>query len=71
MVVAGARRGATTDADGFYVIISVEPGDYTLTASLIGYGKQSKQKVRVKVLEIDLERKRISLSMRAAAQSER
>ena len=34
---AGALRGAVTDDDGFFIIIRLAPGRYTLRASFIGY----------------------------------
>ncbi|MBI2951186.1 carboxypeptidase-like regulatory domain-containing protein, partial [bacterium] len=37
VTVQGTRLGAVSDADGFYVILYVEPGLYTLKASIIGY----------------------------------
>jgi len=46
--IEGTRRGATADPDGFYVIISVDPGVYELAASLIGYDKSIQQNVEVK-----------------------
>ena len=48
VVVEGTRLGATADADGFYVILSVDPGEYTLVATLIGFEKQTSQGVRVR-----------------------
>ncbi|OGG44397.1 MAG: hypothetical protein A3F84_00800 [Candidatus Handelsmanbacteria bacterium RIFCSPLOWO2_12_FULL_64_10] len=47
VVIEGAKRGAVTDKDGFYTILSVEPGNYSLTASLVGYGKVTKRGVNV------------------------
>ncbi|MBI2965514.1 MAG: carboxypeptidase regulatory-like domain-containing protein, partial [Chloroflexi bacterium] len=43
----GARQGAVADAKGYYVIINIFPGVYTLTASLIGYDRVSKSPVIV------------------------
>ena len=48
-VLEGTRQGAVTDKDGFYVILSVGPGSYSLTASLIGFTKVTKRDVRVAV----------------------
>lgn len=47
ILLEGARQGAVTDAKGYYVIINVFPGIYTLTASLIGYDRVSKSQVIV------------------------
>ena len=37
ILVKSTYYGATTDVDGFYVIADIEPGDYTLEVSYIGY----------------------------------
>jgi outer membrane receptor protein involved in Fe transport len=49
VLIEGTRRGATTDGDGYYLILSVEPGTYTLSASMVGYGKVTKQAVEIQV----------------------
>ncbi|MFA7228894.1 MAG: carboxypeptidase-like regulatory domain-containing protein, partial [Melioribacteraceae bacterium] len=36
--------GTSCDLTGYYFIINVRPGTYTLTASYIGYGKAQKTK---------------------------
>ena len=33
----GQNRGASTNESGYYVIVDVPPGTYTLVASLVGY----------------------------------
>jgi len=45
VILDGIKQGAVTDVKGYYVIINVFPGDYRLTASLIGYDKVSKSGV--------------------------
>lgn len=47
LVIEGTQRGATADAEGNYVILLVEPGTYTMTASLVGYTPRTKTQVRV------------------------
>jgi len=47
VVLEGTKRGATTDVNGFYIILSVDPGQYSVSASLIGYDNQRKTEVRV------------------------
>ena len=37
VVLKDLNLGSTADADGYYVIINIPPGSYTLTGSLIGY----------------------------------
>jgi hypothetical protein len=49
VVLVGARKGAVTDKDGVYVILTVDPGAYTATASLIGFHSVTKSDVRVQV----------------------
>ena len=45
VVLEGTRRGATTDLEGSYVILSVEPGSYRATASMVGYHSMTKERV--------------------------
>ena len=47
VVLEGTKRGATTDVNGYYVILLVDPGSYAMSASLIGYDSQRKTDVRV------------------------
>ncbi len=49
VVIEGTQRGAITDADGFYVIVAVDPGTYDLTASLVGFANVTKRNVNVTV----------------------
>ena len=39
VMVEGTKYGAITDADGNYIIINVEPGEYSVSASMVGYRK--------------------------------
>lgn len=48
VVIQGTRRGATTDAEGYFLILSVEPGRYKLEASMVGYTAATKQDVVVR-----------------------
>lgn len=43
----GTTLGAITDMDGYYTILHVPPGTYTLTASVLGYRKTHVSAVRV------------------------
>ncbi len=47
VVIEDTRRGATTDNDGYYLILSVDPGRYELTASMVGYATAVKQNALV------------------------
>ena len=49
IVVEGSIYGASTDADGNYVISKLPPGIYSLRASMIGYKNQVISDVRVQV----------------------
>lgn len=41
------NKGAATNASGYYVIKNIEPGNYTVTASYIGYKAVSQYDVRI------------------------
>ncbi len=47
VAIGGTRRGATTDVDGYFLILSVSPGIYSLTVSMVGYGGVTKTDVKV------------------------
>lgn len=49
VMVAGTLMGASTDQDGFYFIINVPPGNYSVTVSYMGYEGVTKSEVRVTV----------------------
>lgn len=42
VVIQGTGRGTATGADGTFAIEGVEPGEYTLAASFVGYRDQSR-----------------------------
>ncbi len=48
VVLEGTQRGATTDADGFYVIVSMDPDVYKATASMVGYHSSTQEQVVVR-----------------------
>ncbi len=48
VVLEGTQRGSTTDADGAYLIISVDPGVYSATASMVGYHSVTQEQVIVR-----------------------
>ena len=63
------RRGATTDHEGFYVILLVGPGVHKMHASLIGFEGQSKSGVLVQsdfTTDIDFELKETMLMLDGA-----
>ncbi|HEX9659152.1 MAG TPA: carboxypeptidase-like regulatory domain-containing protein, partial [Rhodothermales bacterium] len=45
--IIGTTHGATTDVDGYYAIIQVPPGTYSVRASFIGYAVVTTEEVRV------------------------
>ncbi|MFC1543471.1 carboxypeptidase regulatory-like domain-containing protein [Candidatus Neomarinimicrobiota bacterium] len=49
VVIQGTIMGGATDSDGFYFIINVAPGGYTVTATMMGYETVNKTDVVVSV----------------------
>ena len=49
VVVVGTGLGAAADAKGFYNILNVPPGSYTLQSTYIGYAKTTISDVRVNI----------------------
>lgn len=47
VVLTGTRQGATTDADGYFFILNVDPGSHVLEASLVGFTTERREEVRV------------------------
>ena len=47
VVIDGTQRGATTDANGYYIILLVDPATYSIKASMVGYDAQTKTDVKV------------------------
>ncbi len=58
LILEGTRLGTATDLDGFYYILNIPPGVYTLTVSAVGYANQTIIEIRVRVdqtTKIDIE----------------
>ncbi|UCE20191.1 MAG: TonB-dependent receptor [Gemmatimonadota bacterium] len=55
VIIEGTTLGAATDLEGYYVILNVPPGMYTLRASMIGYREVRVEAVRVSI-ELTTER---------------
>ena len=51
VTIAGTLMGASTNVDGYYSILNVPPGTYTVQFSLVGYTKTRVENVRV-VMEL-------------------
>ncbi|MFO7525864.1 MAG: TonB-dependent receptor [Ignavibacteriaceae bacterium] len=49
ILVEGTNFGAASDIDGYYSIIGLPPGEYSIRASAIGYNSQTVQQVRVSI----------------------
>ncbi len=49
VMIEGTSMGAASDLDGYYVILNVPPGSYTLSASMIGYQKETITGVKVSI----------------------
>ncbi|UCD36767.1 MAG: carboxypeptidase-like regulatory domain-containing protein, partial [Fidelibacterota bacterium] len=62
VVVEGTNLGAATDANGEYIILQVSPGQYTVSANVIGY-------TQVRITEVLVERDHTSQIEFALTQS--
>ncbi|MGE5432332.1 MAG: carboxypeptidase-like regulatory domain-containing protein, partial [Syntrophomonadaceae bacterium] len=49
IVLVGTSQGAATDMDGYYSILNVAPGTYSLKATAIGYNSTTVQNVKVSI----------------------
>jgi hypothetical protein len=49
VTVPGTTLGASTNVDGYFVILNIPPGTYRLQASLVGYRNSSAVNVRVDI----------------------
>ena len=49
IIIEGTMMGAATDLDGYYVIINIPPGTYTLKAMMMGYQSQRMENIRVSI----------------------
>ncbi len=49
VVIEGTSMGAATNLDGYYVILNIPPGKYTLVASAVGYNKKTIAGVSVSI----------------------
>ncbi|RMG34879.1 MAG: carboxypeptidase-like regulatory domain-containing protein, partial [Methanobacteriota archaeon] len=47
VVIQGTSLGASTDLDGSYFILNIPPGNYTVTAQMVGYATVNMEDVRV------------------------
>ncbi|MFZ5519019.1 MAG: TonB-dependent receptor [Candidatus Zhuqueibacterota bacterium] len=49
ILIEGTTMGAAADMNGYYVILNIPPGKYTVTASMIGYEKSTLTNVKVSI----------------------
>lgn len=49
VIIEGTSLGAATNIDGFYAILNVPPGTYTVKASVIGYNPSVVKELRVNI----------------------
>ena len=49
VIIVGTNLGAATDLDGYYFILNVHPGVYTITVKMMGYTSQSMSDVQVNI----------------------
>jgi hypothetical protein len=66
IVLEGTTQGATTDAEGYYVILNVTPATYIVRASFVGYATQVVENVEVNVdltttLNIEMQEEAVGL----------
>jgi hypothetical protein len=47
VVLVGTQRGAATNPDGFYTIIGIDPGSYSVRFTLVGYEPTVVENVRI------------------------
>ncbi|MFK7845803.1 MAG: carboxypeptidase-like regulatory domain-containing protein [Rhodothermales bacterium] len=47
VIIDGSTQGGVTDLDGYYNIINVRPGEYSVRASFVGYNTRLTEGVRV------------------------
>ena len=47
VMIEGTSIGAATDLNGFYFIINIPPGNYTVSATMMGYKTISKTGVKL------------------------
>ena len=67
VLIVGTTEGAATDIDGYYTMIGVRPGVYSIRASTIGYTPVTMENVQVSIdltSEINFELKETSIELK-------
>jgi outer membrane receptor for ferrienterochelin and colicin len=49
VLIVGTTQGAATDIDGYYVVIGLGPGTYSVRASTIGYNAVTTENVKISI----------------------
>jgi len=49
VLIVGTNQGAATDLDGYYVVIGMRPGTYSVRASTIGYNAVTTENVKISI----------------------
>jgi len=49
VIIEGTTQGAATNIDGYYVILNIQPGTYTMAASAVGYNRRRIENVHVSI----------------------
>ena len=67
IIIMGSNIGAAADIDGYYFILNIPPGNYTIKASSVGYTSKIINNVRISVdqttsINFDLSEESIKLS---------
>lgn len=66
VIIEGTTQGAASDIDGFYTILNVSPGTYSVKASAIGYTSTTVTGVRVSIdltSKVDFQLSEIALEL--------
>jgi hypothetical protein len=66
VIVEGTKLGAATDINGEYYILNIPPGLYQIKATMIGYGTQIVEQIRIRVdltTKLDFELRSSSLQV--------
>ncbi len=66
VIVSELKIGATSDIDGYYVVLNIPPGIYSVKASMVGYSDMKVTGVRVSIdfttpLDIKIQQSAVSL----------
>ncbi|MDH4071069.1 MAG: carboxypeptidase-like regulatory domain-containing protein, partial [Ignavibacteria bacterium] len=49
VIIDGTSLGAAADIEGYYVILNIPPGDYSVSSMSVGYIRRTVESIRVQV----------------------